>query len=161
MIAFVFENRVCLSLCWGWFSCDFASGSVAFVCGDFNFTAENDPPTRIAIDNSTTKQNDEPQNHKYCRKSWAPLINALTELHQPEHTRIGSPHNAKNEKYYYTSRIDRIYASWAPWQIMNLRTHTYTFTPLAAVKKKTIATIPPFARAFSPKKNPLKTPRRL
>ena len=102
--------------------------SVAILCGDFNFTAENDPPTRTSINENAPIHNDEPAHHKYVRKHWSEVTSAYTELHQPEHTRIGTPPN-EHSKYFYTSRIDRIYVSWQPWQVMNMSTNTTTYTP--------------------------------
>lgn len=70
---------------------DVTGRSVAFLCGDFSFAEANDPPTRTSCDEHVTTRSDEPPQHKYLRKHWSEVTCSLTELHQPEHTRIGTP----------------------------------------------------------------------
>ena len=44
--------------------------------------------------------------------------------------------NTAKDKYFYTSRIDRIYVSWQPWQIMNLQTSAKVLAELSSARDK-------------------------
>ena len=107
--------------------------SVAFTAGDFNFLSEGEKPIRVS-----THQPIAIDKEKKDGKSqwWTTLMNKCTELHQPDPTRIGSVSlKNKDEKYLIASRIDRIYSSWAPWQLLNLTTKTFTVCPATAAQK--------------------------
>jgi hypothetical protein len=95
--------------------------SVAITAGDFNFQVNNEKPNRISLDHAVTTPTVSNDNrHRSQQNAWAQFLSSNTELHQPEHTRLGHGENAKEEKHYYSSRIDRIDASWAPGSLSTL-----------------------------------------
>jgi exonuclease III len=126
--------------------------SVAITAGDFNFQVNNEKPNRISLDHATTTPTVNNDNrHRSQQNAWAQFLNSNTELYQPEHTRLGHGENAKEEKYYYSSRIDRIYASWAPWQLIHLNTRTNTTCDLAKARTDCGSDHTPVSSKIAPK----------
>ena len=109
--------------------------SITYTAGDFNFLAENEQLARINISSPSAPVIKTPDRNSNIRAWWAPLVEQCTELHQPDHTRLGHSHNSENHHFVISSRIDRIYVSLAPWQLTNLNSKTFTFCPVSEIEK--------------------------
>ena len=110
--------------------------SIHFSLGYLNFLERNELPSRIGLEGEIPSKNADQCRSEAQRKTWSPLTDIATEHYQPEHTRMGHNPQSTGEKYFIASRIDRIYSSLLPWQIINLKLKTQCVIEVANASEK-------------------------
>lgn len=108
---------------------DLSGKSVLLLLGDFNFLAPGETMTKLSNIESNTlalvSRESEPDVERWS----TPLAN-ITEIYQPEHTRIGDRTESNGTRHYTASRLDRVYISWPPWVLMQLRATANVVLPV-------------------------------
>ena len=139
---------------------DPSARSVSLTGGDFNFRVNDEQPNRISLDHSITIPKTKDNNHHRAQQNkWHKFLECNTELHQPEHTRLGHAENGDGDEYLFSSRIDRLYTSWAPWQIIHLNIRTNTHVDLAKVESTCDSDHAPVGSKITPKSHTPKSQR--
>ena len=112
---------------------------MAFVLGDWNFSVPGESAS--AINHTINKHPDNTHAARTAAQderdaaAWAPLLGGLIEHHQNEPTRLGTRTNMgrpeDDDLHITSSRLDRVYSTFPPWALLQLRSTSQVSTPVS------------------------------